>query len=132
MTDFRSDRSPSPEGRGRARRAWDAYAKAVNTVTVPLVLPALRRLAVSMTNDLVGFWVNWHLHGGFEGLVNMGMHPSTVWRKVKRFRTAFGQHPDEFEFPGLIVDREAYWEAARRKTSKASDGVGTGTVRTRG
>jgi len=118
MPDFRSDRSASPEGKGRARRAWDAYEKAVGALTLPLVHPAIHRIAVSMTNDLVGFWVNWHLHGGFEGLVKLGMHPSTVWRKVKRFRTAFGQHPDEFDFPGLTVDREAYWEAARRKADK--------------
>ncbi|MBW8780375.1 MAG: hypothetical protein JF599_00595 [Verrucomicrobia bacterium] len=111
--DFRSDPSPSPEGRGRARRAWDAYAKAVNSVTLPVLEPAIRRLATSMSVDMVGFWVAWHLHGGFEGLVELGMHPSTVWRKVKRFRVVTGQHPDDFELPGVKLDREAYWNWAR-------------------
>ena len=31
MTDFRSDRMESPEGKGIARRAWDAYASAVES-----------------------------------------------------------------------------------------------------
>lgn len=117
MTDFRSDPSDSPEGKGRARRAWDAYANAVNTVAKPVLFPvlepALKSYVTKASADLVGFWVVWHLHGGFEGLVAWGMHPTTVWRKVKKFRQAFGEHPDAFEFPGIELDRAAYWDAAR-------------------
>jgi len=46
--------------------------------------------------------------------VEFGMHPSTVWRKVKRFRLTFGAHPDEFTFPGVAIDARAYWDAARK------------------
>jgi len=114
VADFRSDRSDSPEGKGRARRAWDAYAKRVNAVGLPVLEPAIERMAKSMTVDLLGFWMAWHLYGGFEGLVEFGMHPSTVWRKVKRFRLTFGAHPDEFTFPGVAIDARAYWDAARK------------------
>jgi hypothetical protein len=114
VKDFRSERSESPEGKGRARRAWDAYAKTVNmVVTGPLFEPSIRRVAHSMTVDLLGFWMAWHIYGGFEGLVEYGMHPSTVWRKVRRFRSVFGVHPDEFVLPGVTIDPAAYWEAAR-------------------
>src|SRR5437660_1129418 len=113
MADFRSDKSESHEGKGKARRAWDAYARAVNAVALPVLEPGIRRIARVMTSDLVGFYVIWHLHGGFEGLVESGMHPSTVWRKVKRFRMAFGQHPDEYRFPGVTINAKQYWDAAR-------------------
>jgi len=121
MVDFRSDPSTSTEGAGRARRAWEAYARTARKVTTPVLLPAVRPLAVTMTSDLLGFWMCWHMHGGFEGLVELGMHPSTVWRRVKRFRTVFGEHPDEYRLPGVTLDPEAYWEAARAKAAlKAS------------
>ena len=114
MVDFRANPSASPEGAGRARRAWDAYSKRVNAVALPVLEPAIARVSRDVTIDLLGFWMMWHLHGGFEGLVEFGMHPSTVWRKVKRFRMAFGEHPDVFRFPGVTIDPEAYWEAARQ------------------
>ena len=120
MVDFRSDPSESPEGKGKARRAWDAYAKAVNGVALPVLEPSIRSFASSVTVDMMGFWVTWHIHGGFEGLVNLGMHPSTVWRKVKRFRTIFGVHPDEFRLPGVEINPEAYWDAARAATAEKS------------
>ena len=123
MTDFRSDRSESPEGRGRARRAWDAYARRVSKVAspvaVPLLEPAISRVAHNMTVDLLGFWMAWHIYGGFEGLVEFGMHPSTVWRKVRRFRQVFGAHPDEYRFPGVQIDPVKYWDAARRTAEQS-------------
>jgi hypothetical protein len=92
----------------------------VNTVAWPVVGPAVeagaKRWAATQVADLVGFWMMWHLHGGFEGLVETGMHPTTVWRKVNRFRTAFGQHPDEFKMPGVNIDAAAYWDDARAKS----------------
>jgi len=117
VTDFRSDRSESPEGNGRARRTWDAYAKGVNALALPLLEPSIAHVANTMTVDLLGFWMAWHLHGGFEGLVEFGMHPSTVWRRVKRFRLAFGMHPDEYRFPGVEIDPTKYWEAARHRSA---------------
>jgi hypothetical protein len=57
----------------------------------------------------VGFWVLWHAEGGFEGLRNLGMSETTIWRRVKSFRDAFGEHPDDFKLPGVSVDLEGYW-----------------------
>jgi hypothetical protein len=109
----------TPEGKGIARRTWDAYHEGVQrTVTPalsPLLTPAAAPVARSVVEDLVGFWVMWHLYGGFEGLVSFGFHPTTVWRKVKRFRVMTGQHPDEFEMTGVKIDAPAYWAAAGKK-----------------
>lgn len=113
--DFRSDPMDSPEGKGRARRAWDAYSNAVNKVALPVARPAIEAYARKQVIELVGFWVAWHLYGGFEGLVERaGLSPSTVWRKVKKFRLAFKEHPDVFEMPGVTVDPEVFWAHAAR------------------
>jgi hypothetical protein len=44
VTDFRAQRSPSPEGQGiaasRWRKAWDAYSRTVNKAALPIVEPA--------------------------------------------------------------------------------------------
>jgi hypothetical protein len=123
-SDFRSDPMDSPEGKGRARRAWDAYANAANKVAAPAVRPLARNIARKQVIELVGFWVAWHLYGGFEGLVeHVGMHPSTVWRKVKKFRLAFKEHPDVFEMPGVTIDAEAYWAAIEAKAAEAAEGT---------
>ena len=107
--DFRSAPSESPEGRGKARAAWDAYVRA----TLPVSEPLARRIAASYTLELVGFWVAWHLYGGFEGMQKaLGLHPSTIWRKVARFRKTFGAHPDEYVFPGITIDTVSFWKAA--------------------
>ena len=50
-----------------------------------------------MTFDLMGFWLTWHLHGGFEGMQrDLAMSRSAVYRRVSAFRRATGKHPDEF------------------------------------
>ncbi|MGB6057194.1 MAG: hypothetical protein WBF71_02945 [Microthrixaceae bacterium] len=120
--DFRSDPMDSPEGKGRARRAWDAYVKTANKVAGPVMVPLVAPMARKQVIELVGFWVAWHLYGGFEGLVEqVGMHPSTVWRKVKKFRVAFKEHPDVFEMPGVTIDAKAYWAAIEAKTAEAAE-----------
>ena len=110
--DYRSDRMESPEGKGNARRAWDAYARAVNKhaapILKPVLEPAVRPIAVNMTADLFGFWLIWHLEGGFEGLRRIGFSRSGIYRRVKRFRQITGQHPDEFQMPGVTFDLEEY------------------------
>ncbi|MDD9205028.1 hypothetical protein PU560_00945 [Georgenia sp. 10Sc9-8] len=111
MTDFRSQRMPSPDGagiaRGRWARAWDAYVKAVRPVTDPLVAPLVRPMAQGATFDLLGFWVAWHTCGGFEGLQSqLGMSRSAVYRRISLFRKTFGEHPDVFVFPGVSIDVE--------------------------
>ena len=119
MTDFRSDRMPTPEGHGIARsnwrKAWDAYVRGVNrTVTPvfePVLDPAARKIAGKLTSDAVGFWLMWHLEGGFEGLQRVGMSRSGIYRRIGNFRRIFKAHPDEFEFPGVSIDLEKYLHA---------------------
>lgn len=117
MPDFRSDPSESPEGKGIARRAWDAYVDALRPVSDPIAQIVGRKI----TEDLVGFWVMWHLCGGFEGLERYGMHKSTIWRKVAKFRTVTGKHPDEYRFAGITIDRGAAWGALTGDATTADD-----------
>ena len=112
--DFRSQRMDSPEGKGLARRAWDAYAAAANRVAGPALQPVARRIAAPMAVDLYGFWLCWHLEGGFEGLRRAGMSRSAIYRRLKLFRKHFGAHPDEFEMPGVSIDLAAYHEGQLR------------------
>lgn len=125
MTDFRSERMETPEGRGVARRAWDAYAGAVGKVTTPALRPFVQMYAAGSIVDLIGFWAVWHLEGGFEGLQRMGMSRASIYRRIKLFRIAFGAHPDEFEMPGIkldLVDFRDGWaaiEAAKRAAAKS-------------
>ena len=106
--DFRSDRMDSPEGKGLARRAWDAYAATVTRVSRPAVEPLARKLAIPVAMDLTGFWLMWQLEGGFEGLRRLGMSRASIYRRIKLFRATLGMHPDEYVLPGLTWDIEAY------------------------
>ncbi|OFW66697.1 MAG: hypothetical protein A2Z12_08775 [Actinobacteria bacterium RBG_16_68_21] len=108
--DLRKDRSESAEGAGRARRAWEAYSKQVNRLFMPLVEPALKDLALRWSEEMLGFWVAWHLYGGFEGLVRAGWSERTIYRRLKRFRLVFKKHPDEYQHPGVTLDPEGFWE----------------------
>ena len=111
-TDFRSDRMDSPEGRGNAKRAWDAYVKATNRVAGPLLKPLIEpvagRMSGPMAADMLGFWLVWHLEGGFEGMQRMGFSRSGLYRRIHRFREITGQHPDEYTMPGVTIDVAAY------------------------
>jgi hypothetical protein len=118
MPDFRSDPSDSIEGAGKARAAWEAYRRGVEKVISPAVTPVRGVLARKWTEDMVGFWVMWHLLGGFEGLEESGMHKTTIWRKVKKFRTLFGEHPDAYLFPGITIDRESAWKQLLAETDE--------------
>ena len=121
VVDFRSDRMESPEGRGIARQAWDAYVGAVGKVSAPALRPLVHMYAAGSMVDLVGFWVVWHLEGGFEGLRAMGMSRASIYRRVKLFRIAFGSHPDEFVMPGVTLDLAAHREGwAAIKAAKAA------------
>ncbi len=111
MTDFRSERMESPEGKGIARRAWDAYAGAVERS--PVTQTIARKMAIPVATDMVGFWVLWHLEGGFEGMRRIGMSRATIYRRIKTFRMLLGVHPDEFEMPGITLDVAAHREGWR-------------------
>jgi hypothetical protein len=116
--DFRSDKSESFEGKGIARRTWEAYARRVNAITGPMLRGPIRHAGATETADMLGFWLLWHLYGGFEGLEEIGMHRSTIFRKVKRFRTYFKVHPDEYKVPGVTLDPETFWKAFGLKGHK--------------
>jgi hypothetical protein len=113
--DFRFDPMESREGKGIAARAWQRYADTVNRLAAPAVEPLSRRFASRYAVDLLGFWLAWHLHGGFEGMVELGMHPTTVFRRARRFRQVYGMHPDEYRFPGIKLDQAAYWAAVAKE-----------------
>lgn len=109
----------SADGKGVARRAWDAYVKKSNQVfgpaLHPLIRPAAEKIGASVAVDLMGFWLTWHLEGGFEGLQRLGMSRSAIYRRIKMFRSLTGLHPDEYELPGVSLDLTAYHERARSK-----------------
>ena len=60
-------------------------------------------------SELIGFWVAWHLAGGFDALERGGWHRATIFRKVRRFRSRYGTHPDEYVFPWITLDLEKAW-----------------------
>lgn len=124
MSDFRSDPMPSPEGRGRARAAWDAYTRVAKRYVQPAIEKtpigdAISSVSANAVADLVGFWVVWHLHGGFEGLQNLGMSRSSIYRKIAVFRKVFGQHPDEYRLPGVTLDVGEYLAGGGEDTNKS-------------
>jgi len=94
----------SPEGRGRARAAWEAYASRAR----PVLSPLARKVVAPIVLDLLGFWLAWQLQGGFEGLEKLGMSRAAIYRRIKAFREHFGAHPDEFEMPGVTIDVGEY------------------------
>ena len=120
MVDFRSDRMPSPDGRGNARKAWDAYMKGIDIAAGKIARPIAR----NMTFDLLGFWLAWHLEGGFEGLQRketFGMSRSGIYRRIALFRLAMGKHPDEYMMPGVTLDLDAYWRAGHGPSEDVKD-----------
>jgi len=77
---------------------------------MPLVEPAIRDLSLRWTEEMMGFWMAWHLYGGFEGLKRAGWSERTIYRRLKKFRLVFKKHPDEYELAGVTLDPEAFWE----------------------
>jgi hypothetical protein len=109
--DYRSERMDSPEGLGIARARWNASTDGRAGKLVggdEGIHPLVRRMAAPALLDLAGFWVMWHLRGGFEGLRATGLSRSSIYRRISNFRTATGMHPDEFVFPGITLDLEEY------------------------
>ena len=119
--DYRTERMESAEGKGIARRAWETYAKAVNKASEPAISPLVRRIAAKQAADLLGFWLVWHLEGGFEGLTRNGMSRATIYRKINTFRRLTGQHPDEFELRGVEIDIEEYASIRAERESQERD-----------
>lgn len=116
----------SPEGAGIARNRRIAWIRSVPSDAVaeanqplpwetaafpdsPLGPPLLKW--VIDESELVGFWIAWHGAGGFEGLEAAGWHRATIFRKIRTFRSYFGEHPDTHRFPWLDLDLERFWTA---------------------
>ncbi len=125
-TDFRTQKMPSREG---WRKAWDAYAGAMNRLSerglLPGITPTARRLALEMILSRGGFWLVWQLEGGFEGMRRLGLSDASIYRKIKAFREAFGEHPDEFKMPGVTIDVEEfqrwYFDPATKTTKRRAE-----------
>jgi hypothetical protein len=125
--DLRAGRSESSEGRGlaKARRAQfiGRYEPAdrvdlASEPRFPGVDPAIiDEVRDAHADELVasaadiGFWITWHQAGGFEALERLGWHRTTIFRKLKRFRARFGQHPDEWKPDWISLDLERLWKA---------------------
>ena len=120
--DLRRQRSESFEGNGRARRRlWDAYADAANQIRPRWWDDAFEKLGVKWTEELMGFWLSWHLYGGFEGLERAGWNERTIYRRLKRFRLVFGKHPDDYAVVGVDLDPEAFWKRYLAEPAKGNE-----------
>ncbi|HUI05063.1 MAG TPA: hypothetical protein VLZ77_16100, partial [Acidimicrobiales bacterium] len=93
--DFRTDKSDSVEGGGKAAARWYAYHGALDEDVVAEAFPmqALDKHYPDFVRDdiaedameqseLIGFWVAWHMAGGFAALEEGGWHRATIFRKV--------------------------------------------------
>ncbi len=135
--DYRSDKMDSLEGLGVARARWTEYHDSVPDDVwediyeaevaaglhprgastdpgdhEPVPAEAVAELArrVVEESDLLGFYIAWHLAGGFANLQKAGWHRATIHRKISRFRNRYGRHPDEFRLPWLRLDLQKAWK----------------------
>jgi hypothetical protein len=121
--DFRADKSESVEGAGKAADRWFAY---IDTLDEDVLAEAFPMSVVDVDDypdfvrddiaadameqsELIGFWVAWHLAGGFLALEEGGWHRATIFRKIRRFRSRYGVHPDEYSFPWIRLEPEKAW-----------------------
>ena len=135
--DYRSDKSASLEGQGIAWARWKAFHDEVpddvwegiyeaqveagvirpgvdlddpeQNPVPPEAYAEMARMAIE-ESELYGFYVAWHLAGGFGKLQEAGWHRATIHRKIRRFRARFGQHPDELFFAWLRLDLDKAWK----------------------
>jgi hypothetical protein len=136
VDDYRSQRSPSPEGSGHAKEAWEDFhlvrardlteaAGAKPWYGGPAGLPDDERDdlvgAVIEESELLGFWLAWWRAGGFTGLQAAGWNRATIFRKLRRFRTTFGTHPDDYQPDWIQLDLPTVWTVALRRRLAAGD-----------
>jgi hypothetical protein len=77
---------------------WDTYLGVVQAVAGP----AVSQVAASTVSRLVGFWVMWHLTGGYEGMRSLGWGKTATWKNRIQFRDVFGVDVEDF----MPVQRE--------------------------
>jgi hypothetical protein len=127
--DYRAQRSPSPEGSGAAKAAWEHFhldlardlteeAYAVGAVRhagdpPPEALDEIRATVIE-ESELLGFWLAWWRAGGFAGLEGAGWNRATIFRKLRRYRTRFGTHPDDHHPSWITLDLHTVWADALR------------------
>jgi len=128
LPDFRAEPSVSPEGEAKAASRYSAWAEAnldPITSSEPLeekygwdklagVDRDLMAARVIKESDLISFWLSWHRAGGFAQLERGGWDRSTIFRKIRRFRTYYGIHPDDATIPWLNPDFERAWTGDRQ------------------
>lgn len=110
--DYRSAAMHSREGEGRAKRAYEAAGGPMEGRGPTKGRGLAGALARQVNEDVLGFWLLWHIRGGFDNLERHGMHRATIFRKVNRFRELYGVHPDVYELPGVTIDLEAFLAGA--------------------
>ena len=102
-----ADSPPSREGSGKARSHLDHYLSESGQAA-PTRPGPINRFLQRPDFDLRGFWLSWHLEGGFDGLLNRGIGRSAIYSRIRRFRDITGQHPDDYEIPGVTLDLAAH------------------------
>lgn len=134
--DFRSEAMESLEGKGVARDRYTAFMDdnledlvqfyldprnpprdfdCVDDDELPDDVLDQISEAAREESEAIGFWIAWHLTGGFDRLVASGWHRATVYRKLHRFRVRYGKHPDEYLFPYIKLNHAGYWEDQIRR-----------------
>jgi hypothetical protein len=137
IPDYRSQRSQSPEGAGKAKEAWEEFhlvqardlteeAASTTWSSMGAELPEDVRDDLVGTvieeSELLGFWLAWWRAGGFSGLEGAGWNRATIFRRLRRFRTTFGVHPDEYQPDWIQLDLPKVWAARLRSRLAASVG----------
>jgi hypothetical protein len=141
--DYRTDPSPSPEGHGHAREAWEHYhltlasdeaaeAYGMAPATGPADLDPVARddlfAALVEESELLGFWLAWHRAGGFAHLEYAGWNRATIFRRIRRFRTTFGVHPDDYQPDWITLDLHKAWGHRIQQRLASADEPGDAPV----
>jgi hypothetical protein len=140
--DYRSEKMESREGKGIAlerRRRWDETipdhvrelldddrghrSSVKRLIGEDAAEEFWKQVAADAKEraDLRGFWLSWHLAGGFEALQGAGWNRATIFRKVRRFREVFGAHPDEYQFSWIKLDLKKAWSTELRVRLSGDD-----------
>jgi len=118
-------RIESAEGAGIARRKWFQFLSGVpkdaldaSGIMDPSIVSfggftdehrKMFEKRAKEDSELLGFWLTWHVAGGFDELEKWGWHRATIYRKIKRFRERYGAHPDEYNFNWIKLDLKRAW-----------------------
>lgn len=65
---------------------WGTYRSVVEAAFGP----AAEAYSTTTVSRLVGFWVTWHLFGGYHALLGMGWSKAIIWKNRRQFVEVFG------------------------------------------